>query len=103
MLSRVLANVDVEQAVVGISIVDFICKFLIEKEKQPQVPLRYAFVVYLLSVADVSVVAARRIWRQLWRNDYHSSIQLYPYETITCSTLVSTPKALSVGRVRYSR
>ena len=59
MLSRVLANVDVEQAVVGISIVDFICKFLIEKEKQPQVPLPYAFVIYLLPVVQVVVVAAR--------------------------------------------
>ena len=60
MLSRVLANVDVEQAVVvGSSVIDFILEFVIEKEKQPQVPLRYAFVIYLLPVVQVFVVAAR--------------------------------------------
>ena len=103
MLSRVVANVDAEQAVVGSSVIDFILEFLIEKEKQPQVPLRYVFVVYLLPVVQVVVVAARGIWRQLWWGNNHYSFQLYPYETITRSTLVDTSKLFSVGVTMYSR
>ena len=60
-----LAKVEVEQAVVGISIVDFIGNLRVKQERQSQPTLRNVLGVYLLAIVKVFVVTGRGIWCQL--------------------------------------